>query len=61
MKVNFLKQPFLLYAYSVLKPLALIESGKVKMLGMSGPTVILAEKLRTTPEYDPALNEYEVI
>jgi hypothetical protein len=54
----------LLYAFSILKPQIHIKSGKVKMVGMSGmsgPTMVLAEKLRTTPEYNTALNEYEVI
>jgi hypothetical protein len=61
MKVHFLDKSYLLYAYSILKPLAQIQSGKVKTFNMDGSTIILVEKLRTTPEYNPALNTYEVI
>ena len=63
MRVEFFSNHFLLYAYSILKPLEHIQSGKVKRICTPNrwPTMILAKKLRTTPEYNPALNEYEVI
>ncbi len=63
MTVNFFNQPFLLYAYSIMRPWTHIQSGKVKRICTPNnwSSMILAEKLKTTPQYDPELNEYEVI
>ena len=61
MEVRFLKQSFLMGAYSVRGPLQLITSGKVKMINDGGPTLILVEKFKKAPKGTEALNEYEVI
>jgi hypothetical protein len=61
MKVNFLKQSFLMGAYSINSPLQQITSGKVKMINDGGPTLILVEKFKKKPSDNPSLTEYEVI
>jgi len=63
MTVNFFDKSFLLYAYSILKPLKHIQSGKIRRLRTPShwPSMILVEKLKTTPQYNPALNEYEIL
>lgn len=61
MKVNFLKQTFLMGAYSINGPLQQITSGKVIMINSGGPTLVLVEKFKKRPSDRPTLNEYEVI
>jgi hypothetical protein len=62
MKVNFLSKLFALPAYSIKKPLAQINSGKAKVIGINVDIlIVLVERIKKVPNNASPLNEYDIL